>query len=469
MAKESSYNLQTIINDILDFSKLEAGKMTLDQSCINIRQLLDSVNDIIISKIYDKSLHYDVKIDYDVPEFLMCDANRVKQIILNLLSNAIKFTDSGDILVKVWLDRFTNKLLFSVKDTGCGIDLDNRQYLFKSFHQMTTSPDRLYEGTGLGLAIAKSLVELMKGEIWLQESSVGKGSEFRFKIDYIKCIPKESVENTNVTILSNRKVIIVDDNLANRVLLIHYCQEWGMKPTSYSSGKEALLFTKGEEFDLGLIDICMPEFDGKAFAKEFIAQNDHNKKTPLIALSSLGDSVHFENFFQRHHIKPISKNKLKKECIELICKSQGVEKINPLKGEETNELISLDYKNNTRILIAEDVYNNQRVIIDLLRHLGFEQIQVVDDGKRCIDQLSKKEFDICFIDIKMPVMTGEQVIHVIKNEHNFLKKIPYCVALTAYSLKTDKEKYISMGFDDYIPKPFELQDLVQAMFKCYSV
>ena len=506
MIKECSFNLMTIINDILDYSKLEVGKITLDIKSMNLRECIESTNDIILSKIYEKSLEYNYKIDNEISEFICGDQNRIKQILLNLISNSIKFTEKGNIFVNVFkisydeflsLNNTHNKesnliketnsaneniyIRFDVTDTGCGIDNVEVIKLFKSFSQVDNHiTSKIYQGTGLGLAICKELVELMNGFIWLDYSKTLSGSRFSFvietKISYDNNVHKSTLSEN---VLYNANVLIVDDNLHNRISLTGMISKWGMKAYAFSNAEEALYFTKITQFDIGLIDICMPKLDGPTFAQKLREQPEFdNKKIPLIALSSLGDKTASNSkYFKTHLIKPIKESKLKNVCIDLLQNRTHPGKIQPNDIDNSptqTSFINLDkyitqnniseLKENVRILLAEDVYINQKVVSSFLNKLGFSNIQIVENGQQCLDLAKFNNFDIILLDIRMPIMNGETVLKELLDYYiiNKLQK-PYIVAVTAYCLREDKDKYLNMGFDDYIPKPITISDLKRCL------
>jgi signal transduction histidine kinase/CheY-like chemotaxis protein len=509
MVKECSYNLMTIINDILDYSKLEVGKITLDMKSMSLRECVESTNDIVLSKVYERSLEYTYNIDTIIPEYIYGDQNRIKQVLLNLLSNSIKFTDRGGIIINVnTIDEqefcllktayvessddnvlecamqsenvCSNKLYirFDIKDTGCGIDARDKKKLFKSFSQVDNQiTSKIYQGTGLGLAISKELVELMGGVIWLDSSETNGGSTFSFVLPTVECDQKQQNCETNDSVLQNANVLIVDDNLHNRISLTAMITKWGMKPYVFSNGEEALHFTRLTKFDIGLIDICMPKMDGHSFAAKLREQKEfNNKEFPLVALSSLGDKmISKSKDFKTHLIKPIKESKLKKICVDLLhkrtnCQQQIksdkelgiVQKITLDNYIDQNNLTEI--KSNVRILLAEDVYINQKVVISFLNKLGYDNVQVVDNGQQCLDIAVNNEFDVILLDIRMPVMNGEVVLQELDKYYSrYSKTRPHIVAVTAYCLREDRERYLSMGFDDYIPKPITMYELKRCL------
>lgn len=499
MVKECSYNLMTIINDILDFSKLEVGKITLDIKTLNLQECVESTNDIILSKIYEKALEYTYNIHPEIPTLLIGDYNRLKQVLLNVISNAVKFTEKGTIFLNVEqikADEFNflqnlhgnssfevssdSKdlfLRFDITDTGCGIDDKSRSKLFKSFTQLDNIiTSKIYPGTGLGLVISKQLVELMGGCIWLDWSEPLKGSRFSFIIRAKISDEEENLqESNNDSVLMDVNCLIVDDNLYNRISLTGMITKWGMKAHAFSNGEEALYFTRLTKFDIGLIDICMPKIDGPTFAVKLREQKEfENKNFPLIALSSLGDKLtSTSTLFKNHLVKPIKEAKLKQICIENLRQHKKMSTIETVIQESSsnvnsymkdNEISSL--KDNIRILLAEDVYVNQRVIVSFLSKIGYKNITVVENGKQCLDLAINQDFDIILLDIRMPVMDGDVVLQHLREYFNIHvdKRMPYTVAVTAYCLREDKEKYLSLGFDDYIPKPVSIAELT----KCFN-
>lgn len=495
MVKECSFNLMTIINDILDYSKLEVGKIILDTKPMNIRECIESTSDIVLSKVYEKNLEFVPNINTNIPLAIMSDSNRLKQVLLNLLSNAIKFTDKGYVYLNVELLTHTEFLLlqkstikepvpektdsstaiyirFDITDTGCGISNDDMGKLFKSFSQLDNRlTTKIYQGTGLGLVISKELVELMGGFVWLDWSEVNKGSRFSFVIKTDFCDPSyTNSELGNDDILRDVNVLIVDDNLQNRLALVGILTKWGMKTQTYSNAEEALLLNRFSTFDIGLIDVCMPKMDGLTFASKLTTQLGPEKSFPLIALSSLGDKItSISKHFKTHLVKPIKEQRLKRSCIDILKQHSPPNNTPSHTAVEHNPTHNFHttIKDNARILLAEDVYINQRVIVSFLNKIGYKNIKIVDNGEQCLNMIYHQNFDIILLDIRMPILNGEVVLQRINDFYttNTDKRKPYVVAVTAYCLREDKKKYIDLGFDDYIPKPITLSDLISCMDK----
>ena len=482
MLRECSINLMTIINDILDFSKLDAGKVELDVDCHNLRKCIESANDILASKFYEKGLDFNFVINPTVPEIIDIDANRLKQVILNLLNNAIKFTDKGNIFLDISRETSIHNILlkFSVTDTGCGIAPEDKIKLFDSFSQINSkTTQKINEGTGLGLVISQKIVNLMGGDIWLDWSEVGSGSRFCFTIETKICEDEESDKELitpHNNILQNKKIFILDDNRENRLGLANLVHKWGMIPYTFSSAMETLymLKLKQTEFDLGLVDVCMPEMTGKEFAIKLKKQYEDTKREhiPLIALSSLGDIQHdYSPYFKGQLIKPVKESRLKELCTNILFKKST--QITTPMNQSMHVDFDCDLKDTIDILLVEDVIINQRVVTRFLNKLGFNNIDIASDGKTCLEMMTTKHYDIILLDIRMPNMNGETVCKYILDYYdNTLSQIPfklknmrkpYLIAVTAYSQREDRDKYIHMGFNDYVSKPINIIHLEKSM------
>jgi len=491
MLRECSINLMTIINDILDFSKLEANKVNLDAGCHQLRKCIESVNDILASKIYEKHLDFNFIISPAVPNIISVDVNRLKQVLLNLLNNSIKFTEKGSIFLDISrepsFDNSNIMLKFSITDTGCGIEQKNRDKLFESFSQIQSlNTQNVSDGTGLGLVISKKVVNLMGGVIWLEWSEVGIGSKFCFTIKTKSCtdenIDDEQLTMSDNSLLANKKIFILDDNRENRLGLANLVHKWGMIPYTFSSAMETLyiLKLKQTEFDIGLVDVCMPEMTGKEFAVKLKKQNEEVKREhiPLIALSSLGYTQHdYTPYFKGQLIKPVKESRLKELCINVLSNENFTPVISASPSSLNHAHINseINFKESTSILLVEDIIINQRVVLKFLHKLGFKNIDIASDGITCLDMMSRNHYDVILLDIRMPNMNGDTVCKYILDYYNntlkeatyTLKNVyrPYLIAVTAYSLAEDRAKYINMGFDDYVSKPINIIYLEKVMNK----
>lgn len=460
MLKEAGYNLLRIVNDILDYSRLEVGKMMLINKVFYLKSCIESSHDVVLFKAGEKKIEMQYQIDPDVPDFVIGDIQRLRQILINLYYNAIKFTEeNGRVYTKVTLHnemQSTDKtviLKFQVTDTGIGISAKDRNKLFSSYSQLYNDFTEVStEGTGLGLAICKELTELMGGQIWLDYSEPDKGSSFVFTVKL-----KESAETTqtcvetDLSFLENKSVLVIDDNPINRMTLCDQLMKWGMDPIPCSTSDEALLFIKKKKkFDIIMLDIRLPKDNGITLGKKI---KEMLPSIPLIALSSIGDSVNalYFDVFEQFLVKPVKEHKLLSACINVlkINKENTKEPI----VENSNELDSI------KILIDEDMYLNQIVLKTLLIKLGYNNITIVNNGLEAITALEKEHYDVCLIDIKTPLLSGYDVLNKVKT----MEYIPYCVALTALVAKG--EQYIEFGFDDFLFKPIELNTVNTMMSK----
>ena len=505
MVKECSFNLITVINDILDFTKLQNNEIKLNIERVNIQECLNDINDIISPKIYEKGLKSNFNISNEIPHYIITDPNRLKQILLNLLINSIKFTNKGSVSLNINLIPLTSYLSlkdqycldnyndnynyndniyirFDIIDTGCGIDHTNYDKLFKSFNQFNYSIlSQNYDSTDLGLQICKSLLKLMNGFIWLDKSSINEGSTFSFiipnnnsNIEQKQISNFNDINNNSIDILKDLNVLILDDNLQNRISLTGMVTKFGMKAYSFSNCEEALCYTKLYNFDIGLIDICMPEMNGINFAIKLKEQkNSFNNNIPLIALSSF-DYIDNNDYFKTFLLKPIKEKQLQNICINIM---SFIKKQNNSQSIQNNsQSISIDnykinnhlkihideyYKDQIKILIVEDNQVNLKILIKFIQKLGYNNIITAENGQICLDLFLKNDFDIIFMDIKMPIMDGDialqKILEYENNNHN--KPKPFIVSISAYSQKQDKDKYLLLGFNDYITKPINIIDL----------
>lgn len=480
MIKESSYNLLSIVNDILDYSKLEIKKIKLLNATFDLRKCIESINDIILSKVNEKKLEYNSIIDHELRINFIGDQNRLKQVLLNLLYNAIKFTEHGSITLRVSsitnnefnkytrhdrkLDKNNKYLRFDIMDDGCGINKSNEFDIFNSFVQVSTDSTKVYGGSGLGLSICKKLINLFGGKIWLDWSEIDKGSKFSFVIELQgdTVTPPDDILDT-CNILENKRVLLIDDNMYNRISLTGLLIKWNMDVVNFSNAEEALQFLKMEKrrFDIAMVDFCMPRIDGIMFAEKLRNSNSINCNLPLVALSSLNDKLHNKsNIFVEYLLKPVKESKLKQICIEICTKSKDT-------IVKTPNVINNNYAKKTiRILIAEDIFINQKIITNYLNKLGYTNIKIVNNGEKCIQELAVKEFDLCLIDIKMPVKNGVEVCGIIQEhfsgvkDYKFInKRKPYLIAVTAYCLKEDTDYYLKRGFDEIMNKPIQIEEL----------
>jgi signal transduction histidine kinase/CheY-like chemotaxis protein/ligand-binding sensor domain-containing protein len=460
----SGATLLTIINDILDFSKIDSGKMDLEQRPFDLRICVEECLDLLSARAAEKKLNLAYLIEENIPSAFLGDEIRLKQILSNLLSNAVKFTTSGEIVLSVEATRLMEncyEIHFAVKDTGIGIPEDRRDRLFRSFSQVDASTTRKYGGTGLGLAISKRLTELMGGTIWV-ESEPGKGSTFHFtiKVEQAFGLARDGVSEAS-TELAGKRVLIVDDNATNRLILARQAQSWRMLTYEAASGAEALeSILRGDPYDVAILDMQMPEMDGLTLAVQIQKHRDA-KKLPLVMLTSTGQKEEFTQDdgpqIAAYFTKPIKQSRLYEIFMSIF---EG----RPEEGKKmTKKLFDsrLAEKLPLRILLAEDNLINQMVARRLLEKLGY-YADVATNGMEAIEAIKKKNYDLIFMDVQMPIMDGLEATRRIcrqwAREHR-----PRIVAMTANAMQGDREKCIEAGMDDYISKPINPQELAQAL------
>ena len=459
-----SDTLLSVINDILDFSKIEAGKMELEEQPFRLRGCIEDVLDLLSEKSAKKMLELAYIIDDGVPPLVIGDVTRLRQILVNLLNNALKFTDKGEVVVflkSMLLEKNQYELQFSIRDTGIGIPKDKVDRLFQSFSQVDSSTTRKYGGTGLGLAISKELAEKMGGRM-LVESEEGKGSTFHFTI-----IAKAEEASPLISIdqhpdLSGKRILIVDDNATNRLILVKQTESWGMKPKAVESGKDALALFEKETFDIAILDMQMPEMDGFTLAERI---NDMNIKNdlPMIILTSIkrNKARATDSKVAAFLNKPIKTSNLFNVLNSIISSAPTI------RTEETRKEKSIDStmaeRHPLRVLLVEDNMINQKVASKILSRLGY-QSDIASNGFEAIEALERQTYDVVFMDIQMPEMDGNEATKRIRAK--WPKDCqPYIIAMTAHALEGDREKYIARGMDDYVSKPVKVGALIASLEK----
>ncbi len=444
--RNSGEALMVLINEVLDFSKMEREKMDLELQAFDMRNIVEEALDMVAAQAANKGLELSYAFYKNVPEAIIGDPGKLRQVLGNLLSNAVKFTKEGEVEVFVSSDPEQDEIHFAVRDTGIGIPEEEMGKLFQPFGQLDLSFSRGFEGTGLGLAISRKLVELMGGKIWL-ESEVGIGSTFHFAIP-AGIAPAEHKPFLTGS-FNGRRVLIVEENQTLRRILGRQVHAWSMMPMIASSIYEAAaLLQRDSGFDAVIIDVSKGEVVSAISEKQ-----DHWRQMPLIALAVLGRKVP-ANLFQAVLTKPPKPAKLFRALQEVL------EKKGALKSPDTPE----NEKSNMpmRILLAEDNISNQKVTLNILRNLGYRADAVVN-GREVLEALERQPYDIIFMDVKMPVMTGIEAARKIRER--WPDSGPKIIAVTAYALHGDRERCLEAGMDGYIAKPVQKEDLLEALCK----
>jgi signal transduction histidine kinase/DNA-binding response OmpR family regulator len=471
LIRSSADSLLILINDILDFSKIEAGKLNLDCTDFSLTSSLSNSIKALAWRAYQNGLEFACDISADVPDMLIGDAARLRQILVNLVGNAIKFTEEGEIVIRVEVASCTDDdvvLHFSVKDTGIGIPEDKQARIFEAFEQADGSTTRKYGGTGLGLAISVQLVKMMSGRIWV-ESEIDQGSTFHFTTRF--GLSKELAIQQNLVHpddLHHVPVLIVDDNATNRRILQEVLSGWKMLPTTVASGAAALASLKmaqqtGKPFQLVLLDYQMPEMDGLAVFKHIKADAEL-AQTPVILLTSATQHGLASHCQQSGMAGCLTKPILQRELLEGISvvfnkfdfKKQKAEvQEPPQKVVEKNQPI-------LQILLAEDNKVNQALAIKMLEKRGYK-VTVAVDGRQAVAAYEEESFDLILMDVQMPEMNGfEATAQIRLQEKGSNRHIPI-IAMTARAMKEDKEECLAAGMDAYVSKPFRIDELIEVI------
>jgi two-component system, sensor histidine kinase and response regulator len=418
-------------------------------------------------RAHQKGLELIYEVQPEVPEALLGDPGRIRQILVNLIGNAIKFTNSGEIFVGIEEESQTSagtSLHFSVKDTGVGIPAEKQKTIFEAFTQADGSMARKYGGTGLGLTICTRLVNMMGGKCWV-ESQTGRGSTFHFTVrlsaqDATRARPAALQPEQ----LRDLHALIVDDNTTNRRVLLGMLNRWGMKPTGVESGQSALNALElaksfGRPFPLIVIDGQMPEMDGFALA-EWIAKDPELVGATIMMLTSaghLGDAARCRQLgISAYLVKPIRQG----ELLDAICSvlNEAPKKSVPLVTRHTLREI----KKRLRVLLAEDNAINQMLAVRLLEKRGYT-VTVAANGREALAAFERESFDVILMDIQMPEMDGFEATAAIRlNEKSTGGHIPI-IAMTAHSLVGDQERCLAAGMDGYVSKPIRTHQLFAAI------
>ena len=472
-------SLLTLINDILDFSKIESSHLELEDEVFNLRSCMEEALVICAQSAAAKKLELVCDFQESAPQWVRGDVTRVRQVIVNLVANGIKFTQEGEVVLTVESPQVgpdeeeqdnRGQVQFSVRDTGIGIEPDRVARLFRPFSQADSSTTRRYGGTGLGLAICKRLVERMEGSISV-ESVPGEGSTFSFRLALSRAHPSESSIPADAASLQGIRVLIVDDNRANRLALTHQLARWGILVSESAGGIEALARMEGgEQFDLAILDEMMPEMDGFQLARK-IRQVANGAKLPLVLLSSLvsneGNLKAKAVGFQASVRKPAKQSQLLGVLLKALSESGKVLLAAPVSdsGKPAGTLaVSLGSSFPLRILVAEDFPVNQRIALLTLKKIGYSA-DVVPDGKQALEAARAGGYDLILMDMHMPEMDGLEATSEIRKMEAAGGIYPgvYIVALTADAMAGDREKCIASGMNDYITKPLRAQDLHAAL------
>jgi PAS domain S-box-containing protein len=471
IVRASGEALLSLINDILDFSKIEAKKLDLETLDFDLASLLDDFAATMAVQAHEKRLELLCSADPEVPPLLRGDPGRLRQILTNLTGNAIKFTHQGELAVRVSLVSETATevvLRFSVRDTGIGIPKDKIGMLFEKFSQVDSSTTRQYGGTGLGLAISRQLAGLMGGEVGV-ESKEGKGSEFWFTTRLARQPEGEQVKAPPPADLRGVRVLVVDDNAASREILTVRLASWGMRPAEAPDGPSALqalcrALEAGDPFRIALLDMQMPGMDGEALGRAIKAE-ETIKDTRLVMMTSLGrrgDAKRLEEVgFAAYFTKPVRQSDLF-DSMAAVLAGEAIRRVaSVVPRRSTREM----WRDNIRILLAEDNIINQQVAVAILKKLGL-RADAVANGAEAVEALKDIPYDLVLMDVQMPEMDGLEATRAIRCPRSAVlnRNIPI-IAMTANAMPGDREECLGAGMDDYITKPVTPLALAEVLEK----
>ncbi|AGT43019.1 response regulator [Treponema pedis] len=478
--------LLALVNDVLDFSKLESGNMSIESITFNLPDSIEQTVDLIAMEANKKGLEVLIDIDTELPEFIIGDPHRLRQVLLNFAKNAVKFTEHGSILVSVRQIHETVQsddgeskksfILCEVADTGIGVSDEQKDKIFNSFYQGNAAINRKYGGTGLGLAISKNIVTMMKGEIGLRDN-FQEGSVFWFKIPLVPSIKKAPQEN--ILLDKTTRFLIVDDNLHTRSVIKRMLSKFGFGDISMvSSGKQAIEIMQaaqknGSPFEIVFIDMIMPEMDGWRLGAEI--HNDaalkDSKLYLMIPEGSLGGDAKMKllEWFEGYLYKPLKRRLVFNLLNDIYRKSHDVltandiHELEPLeegasasfRADDDNLNAPKKLKQNFKILVVDDHTVNLNLLKILLEKSGYD-VTTAENGQEAINMASKTEFDIIFMDIQMPILNGYEATQILRQSGYSLP----IVACTAGSQEDERKLCLSMGMDDIIAKPFNKQQLL---------
>jgi PAS domain S-box-containing protein len=477
--RQSGDSLLTVINDVLDFSKIEAGKMELEHQPFDLRECIEGALDLLAPRATEKGLDMAYYMGHQVPAAIFGDVTRLRQILVNLLSNAVKFTDQGEVVVSVESKDEETSLLqelhFSVKDTGIGIPPDRMDRLFQSFTQIDASMTRRYGGTGLGLAISQRLADMMGGRMWAQSEGVpGQGSTFHFTIRAeVAPRPSRPFLRGIQSSLSGRRVLIVDDNATNRQILTLQAEAWGMHSRATGAPLEALDWVRrGDSFDVALLDLQMPQMDGLTLAAEMAGEGEGTAELsahiPVILLTSVQWSGTAEGTgIAAFLTKPIKPSQLYNALVQILTKESEEAPRSDVARESFFDS-EMARRLPLRILVAEDNIINQQVSLSFLERLGY-RADVAANGLEVLSSLRRQPYDVVLMDVQMPEMDGLEATRRIRQlspTELAAEAQPRIIAMTANALKEDCDICLAAGMDDYVSKPVEVEELVDALSKC---
>jgi two-component system sensor histidine kinase/response regulator len=461
VVKSCADGLLSLLNDILDFSKIEAGKLSLDPQPFGLQQMIADCMKALSLRAHQKGLELAFEVAADVPERMVGDSGRLRQIIMNLTGNAIKFTEHGEVVLSVIREPQADGLIlrFTLRDSGIGIPKDKLTKIFGAFEQADSSTTRVYGGTGLGLSISRRLVELMHGRIWV-ESEVGVGSSFCFTAQFDSATQAMGKEIfVSPKILRGVRVLVVDDNATNRRILERMLSTWDMVVDLAASGAEALALlyqaaNNNVSYPLIIVDGHMPLMDGFTLLRR-IREARELKVGKALMLSSAEQieaaSQCRELQISEYALKPVARSDLLHLLLRALGDVTGSSVVEPT-------ILSTVAIRPLHILLAEDSVFNQKVAVGMLA-LDKHTVTVANNGREAVEAFAQQSFDLVFMDLQMPEMDGKEATRRIRRQQEMSGMRVPIIAMTAHAMAGDREKCLAAGMDDYISKPIGRDEL----------
>ena len=472
LVQSSAEALLALLNDILDFSKIEAGKLELEELPFRLRDTLGNTLHTMATRAAMKGIELAVHILPEIPDHLIGDAGRLRQIVVNLVGNAIKFTNDGEIVVQVSpvaIGEDRVRVNVAVSDTGIGITAEQQKKIFESFTQADASTTRQYGGSGLGLTISAQLVQLMGGQLAV-ESQPEQGSKFHFTVDFERSHGSPADDLQALSTLYQLPVLVVDDNRTNRTICIEMLSNWGMQPVAVESGALGLeecarRAQQGDPFRLALVDVMMPAMDGFGFVQQ-LRSDEQVPAMPIILLTSADRPDDRSRAHQLGIARCMTKPVTQSHLLNAITIAVGIARADESPSDSV--IVRRDkHFIQRKILLAEDGVVNRQVAVSLLEKRG-HRVTAVENGQLAVDAFRAGEFDVVLMDVQMPVLDGFAATEAIRQlEAESGRRTPV-VAMTAHAMKGDRERCLEAGMDDYVAKPFRPQDLFATVEKVAS-
>ena len=468
--KESADNLLVLLNEILDFSRIESGEFVLDRAPFRLRPALESLLRTLSVRAYQKGLEVALEVADDVPDRLVGDSRRLRQVFTNLIDNAIKFTEKGEVAVRVEVESQTSEqvcLRCTVSDTGIGVTEEQRQRIFAPFAQADASTTRHYGGTGLGLAIVSSLTGLMGGRIWLERRPC-RGSTFCFTVSLGREQGDDRDESSQplmVQQLRGLSVLVAEDNATTRGILERILVGWGMRPELVADGHAVLARLReaaaaDRRFSLTLINASLPSMDGISVV-EAIQSNPALRQIATLMVSP-ADRQTLTKRPPRGAVVYLDKPVFPSRLLAALAEAMVVSvEARPIRSARSLEQLPAA-RRTLRVLLAEDTPANQKLVSRILGKRG-HSMEIANNGREAADLARRKDYDIILMDVSMPVMDGLQATAAIRAIEEPTKAQVPIVAMTAHAMKGDAERCLQAGMDAYIAKPFNAIEMIKTV------